>query len=266
MTSAYRPSRDGVGLIEIGVDRFGRVHVCEPDVGEERLVCLGLDVVGGLTDDQLIEQRPHLQVELAHLGRLAALHALPDMGCVESHLLSECIERRIRCPAGLVGAVLVTPPLVEALVVRQTSLSLTAVPLAEQRRGVARVGEQLGDRVLPGDEAGLAPGAGRRHLVGAGSHRLAAGQDGRTRRGALGLDRVVVEPDAPAGQFVNSRRRRRPAVAGEVTPADVVAQNEDDVGLVRGHLAPRWVGTGPRWTGATPAWAKRVPPGIAYIR
>ena len=27
-----------IGLIEVGVDRFGRVHVRKPDVGEERLI------------------------------------------------------------------------------------------------------------------------------------------------------------------------------------------------------------------------------------
>jgi hypothetical protein len=47
---------------------------------------------------------------------------------------------------------------------------------------------------------------------------------------------VVVEPDAFVGELVDPRRWGVPAVAGEVTPADVVAQDEYDVRLLTGHV------------------------------
>jgi hypothetical protein len=103
------------------------------------------------------------------------------------------------------------------------------MPLAPQRRRVARIREQVRDRVLPRRQAALA--LAWDHRVRAAADRLTPGQDRRPCRGALGLDRVVVEPDPLAGQLVDPPGCGAPAVAGEITPAHVVAQNENDVRL-----------------------------------
>ena len=163
MKSAYLPSRDGIGLIEIGVHLRRRVQIREPDVGEKRLVALGgtLDVIGGLPDDQFVQERTHLQVQLAHRRGLLAPLAFPDFGRLDPLCPDKFPERRVRRIAGLIDAVLVAPPLVEALVGRQPALDLAKMPLTPQRCRVARVREQLGDRVLPGRQAALAfPGNG----------------------------------------------------------------------------------------------------------
>src|SRR5215467_1730857 len=55
---------------------------------------------------------------------------------------------------------------------------------------------------------------------------------GRSRRGALGLDVVVVETDALAGHLVYTRCRYRSAVDAKGSPSDVVHQDEYDVGFL----------------------------------
>ena len=52
------------------------------------------------------------------------------------------------------------------------------------------------------------------------------------------LDGVVVEPDALAGELVDPRGRGVPAVAREVAPADVVAQDENEIRTLIGHVLP----------------------------
>ena len=220
----------GIGLIEIGVHLRRRVQVREPDIGEERLVALGgpLDVIGGLPDDQFVQEGTHLQVQLAHRRGLLALLAFPDFGRLDSLRPDQLPERRVRRIAGLIDAVLVAPPLVEALVGRQPALDLAEMPLTPQRCRVTRVREQLGDRVLPGRQAALAfPRVW--HLERSGSHRLAAGQDRGAGRRALRLDRVVGEADALAGELVDAGSRGAAPVAREVAPAGVIAQDENDV-------------------------------------
>src|ERR1039457_4228690 len=63
-------------------------------------------------------------------------------------------------------------------------------------------------------------------------NRISPGHDGRARRRALGLDVIVVEADALAGHLVDTRCGYRSAVYPETSPADVVHQNEHDVGLL----------------------------------
>src|SRR5271165_6963089 len=67
------------------------------------------------------------------------------------------------------------------------------------------------------------------------------GMDSRARRRALNLDVVVVEADAFAGQLVDARRRYGSTVHPEISPADVVHQDEDDVWQVSwsGRVAGR---------------------------
>src|SRR5271166_4533233 len=56
------------------------------------------------------------------------------------------------------------------------------------------------------------------------------GHDGRSRRRALRFDIVIVEANTLIGQLVCARGGYRAAVHPEISPADVVHQNEDDVG------------------------------------
>src|SRR5215208_5617417 len=108
------------------------------------------------------------------------------------------------------------------------------MPLPEQRRRVTRVRQKVRDRVLPRRHPAL-PLTGVRHLEGSRTHRLTARHDGRTRRRALSLDRVIVEADTLAGELVDARSRGDTAVAREVTPTDVVTQDEHDVRLLVRH-------------------------------
>lgn len=115
-----------------------RVQVRERDVREKRLVPSAgtLDVVGRLPDDQLVQQGTHFQIELADRCGLLALLALPKLGRLDTLALRERVKRRVRSPSCLINAVLVAPPLVEALVIRRPALGLTKMTLAPQRRRV----------------------------------------------------------------------------------------------------------------------------------
>jgi hypothetical protein len=104
------------------------------------------------------------------------------------------------------------------------------MPLAEQRGGIAGVGEQFGDGVFPRRQPSL-PLPGKRDHVGPRANRMPPRMDSRARRRALDLYVVVVEANALAGQLVDARRGYRSAVHPEIAPADVVHQNEHHVGL-----------------------------------
>jgi hypothetical protein len=58
------------------------------------------------------------------------------------------------------------------------------------------------------------------------------GHDCRARWRALRLDVAVVEADALVCQLVDTRRGYRTSVHTEISPADVVHQNEHDIGLI----------------------------------
>ena len=182
--------------------------------------------------EALIEQGANLQVQLANGFRLAALLALPDLGGLNAMLLGKGVEDRVGRPSTLVRAVAISPPLVEPLLGRQPAVIVAEMPLTKQGRRVARIGEQIGDRVLPRRQTALTL-TGKRHLVRAGPNRLAAGQERRPRRSALRLNGVVVESSSLRSELVDPRGRGPTSVAGEVTPAGVIAQDEDDVWLLR---------------------------------
>ena len=57
-------------------------------------------------------------------------------------------------------------------------------------------------------------------------------KDGRARRRALRLDVVIIEADTLIGQLVDAWRGYRATVYPEISPADVVHENEDDIGLM----------------------------------
>src|SRR5580700_11899908 len=58
------------------------------------------------------------------------------------------------------------------------------------------------------------------------------GKNARARRSALGLDVIVLEADALAGKLVDARRGYCSTVPPEGSPADVVQQDENNVGLL----------------------------------
>ncbi len=199
---------------------------------------VALDVLNGLGDEVLlVHDRPHLQVERHHrLGRLALL-PLQDHRRREA-ALGELWPGRI---SRLIPAVRNSPPLVETLIVGKPSRRVAEVPLAVERGGVAGVGEQLGGGVLPGSEPRL-PLSGKRNLVGPRANRMPPGEDRCARRRALNFHVVVGEANALVGQPIDPWRRDRSTVHAEASPADVVDQEEHDVGLAlvrcRGRFGP----------------------------
>ena len=102
------------------------------------------------------------------------------------------------------------------------------MPLTPHGCRVASVGEQFRDCVLPRHQTALAL-TGHHYLVSSTTHRLAASHDCGAGRGALRLDVVVGEADAFTGELVDAWGRDASPVAREVTPADVVAQDEHDI-------------------------------------
>src|SRR6185369_12680744 len=97
------------------------------------------------------------------------------------------------------------------------------VPLAEDRRRVAARGEELRERLLPGDDALRQPRRDR--LQRAGADRMAPGHERRARRHAVALDVEVEEAQPLRRERVEARRRRAAqeaaAVAAELAPAEV---------------------------------------------
>ena len=109
------------------------------------------------------------------------------------------------------------------------------MPLAEGGGGVAGVGEQLAQGVLPGREPVIAL-ARQGHAAVAGPDGQPAAQDGRAGRGALGLDVVVLEPHPLAGQGIDAWGGRYAAVAADVPPADVITEMKTTLG----RFEPAW--------------------------
>jgi hypothetical protein len=212
------------------------VHLGEADVGEERLVGLGVasDEGGCPGGDLLLHPRPSLQIEVGHRSDRRPLHTLPDLG----HGNTRLGEEGIGAVGGLIGSVLDAIPLIKALVGREPALFVADVPLAEGAGAIAGVGEQLAQGVLPGGEPVIAL-AGQGHAAVAGPDGQPSAQDGRAGRGALGLDVVVLEPHPLAGQGIDAWGGHHAAVAADVPPADVINQDEDHIGPIRTRLVVR---------------------------
>ena len=207
-----------------------RVHLRERDIGEERLTGRGIacDEVGRAHRNLFIQQRARREVEVLNRFDRRALHALPDF----RHGIARFGEQRVGAERGLVGGVLDAEPFIETLIRRQPAFGLADVPLPERGGRISGIGEQLAERVLPRGEPVVAL-PGQRHAAVAGANGQTAGQQRRARRRALCLDVVVLEPQSLRGQGIDPWRRGNTAVAADVPPAHVVADDEDDVGLVR---------------------------------
>ena len=121
--------------------------------------------------------------------------------------------------------------IVEPDVLGLARLVLSHVPLPDGLGHVARLGEELGQRHLAAEPPGHAV---HRRDEQAVAHGQAAGHDGRPRRRAGRLAVARREQQPLPGEPVDVRRRcadrDAPAVATEVPPADVVHQDDQDIG------------------------------------
>ena len=126
----------------------------------------------------------------------------------------------------------VAEELVEAVHRRQKFVAVAEMVLAELAGGVAHGFERRGDgRRLRRHADG---GAGLAHRGQPGADRQLAGDEIGAARRAARLGVIVGEQHAFGGELVEVRRlaRHDAAVIGaDIEPADVVAHDEDDVGL-----------------------------------
>ena len=67
---------------------------------------------------------------------------------------------------------------------------------------------------------------------------IAAAQQRRAGRGAHRLDVMGVELDAGRDQLVDVRRLERRAVVGNVLPAQIISDDEEDIGPRNGGVLP----------------------------
>ncbi len=127
-------------------------------------------------------------------------------------------------------------PLVEALVVGQPSVVTAEMPLAVIAGGVASVRECLANGHFPLRES--VGHTAKRHRMRAGADRPASRHETGTAGSALRLHVHVEEAQAALGKTVNARcrcaARQAAAVAADFPVAQIVGQDEDDVGFVSG--------------------------------
>ncbi len=204
------------------------------EIDEEGLSCFDLSAheVDGPIGQIAINQRPIVEVIDAHRGRGSASGAVHHVGGRDARLG----ESRQGGVDGLVGRVRHAVPLVEPLVRREAALGSSEMPLAEHPRGVPRVREHLGHRDFPLHEAVDALADRNRGVAAA--DRVAPRHQRRARRRALHLDVEVGQPQ-PLGRQLIEPGRGGPAddataVEAGLSPAEVVHEDEHDVGLLLG--------------------------------
>ena len=117
--------------------------------------------------------------------------------------------------------------LLESSVVWEGSRFAAVVPLPTHARGIAREAEALaeGDHVFREEL----------FLPLAAVAWVEPGEEGSTRRGALGVVVELRELHPLGGEAVDVRRVDLAAVAADVGPAHVVRHDEEDVGWLRGE-------------------------------
>ena len=124
--------------------------------------------------------------------------------------------------------------LIEAVRRRQALRFDAEVPLAEDGRGIAGVLEQLTHRDRAFGQRALA--AGHDDQRQAVADRVLPRHQRRARRCAAGLDQILRQAQTLTRQLVDARRRcaaqLAAAVGTEVAVADVVGEDEDDVGFL----------------------------------
>ena len=146
---------------------------------------------------------------------------------------------RVRGVLHRVEVIEVAEELVEAVDGRQELVEIAEVVLAELARGIAHGLERRGNgHRLCGQPDGRTGLADRGH---AGADRQLAGDEGCAARRAARLGVVIGEAHPLGRELVEIRRPpgHHPLVVGaDVEPADVVAHDDDDVGLVRRQCRP----------------------------
>ena len=226
---------------EVGVGQVRLVQLRRVQVQEERIVAVGVrvEIVGRVLDRLLVDEGDLRRVELLGLVPLLtrlALHGadhvaphLHDLGVVEREV---GVELRVRVRVGVQVVERRVVHLVEAVRRRHRVVLLAEVPLADLAGVVAGLLEDARDRPLTSRKtAALTGECHRRHPAAdrqPTSHRCCP-----TRRAArLAVEREELE--SLRGQAVEVRSRRpavlTTAVTAEVTPADVVGHEQDDVG------------------------------------
>ena len=218
------------------------MHGEEPEVDEKRASLAGADELAGLVGHAFVD--------------------VPSGFVLDLRIGDEFPGREVATTAAGAGSLgCVRPVDVEALVARLVGVSrfqvMAEVPLAKVRRRVTRNLECFGERMVVGLEAGDAIGdeyadftvlvlteafleLHRRQMADgrgdAGTGRVLAGQDARASRRAERAGGIRLrEPDAAGGQAIEvGRLMILAAEAGEVAPAEVVGQDQDDIRLICG--------------------------------
>ena len=126
----------------------------------------------------------------------------------------------------------VAPEFLEAVRGRQRVGVVAEMVLAELAGVVAEIEQELGDRRRAGPQIGRAAGQLRRDHAGA--QRMHAGEEGVAARRAALLGVVVHEHRAFVADAIDVRRladHQAAMVDARLHPADVVAHDEEDIGL-----------------------------------
>ena len=138
-------------------------------------------------------------------------------------------------PLHRVQVIQVAPELLEAVRRRQRVGVVAQVVLAELAGVVAEIAQELRERRRAGTQVGRAAGKLRRDHAGA--QRMHAGEEGVAPGGAALLGVIVHEDRALVPDAVDVRRlpdHQAAVVDARLHPADVIAHDEEDIGLALG--------------------------------
>ena len=127
----------------------------------------------------------------------------------------------------------VAPEFLEAVRGRQRVGVVAQVVLAELAGVVAEIEQELGKRRRPGPQVGWAAGNFRQDHANA--DRLHAGDEGRPPRRAALLGVIVREHRAFVADAIDVGRfadHQTTVVDARLHPADIVAHDEEDIGLL----------------------------------
>jgi hypothetical protein len=131
------------------------------------------------------------QVERHDRAGTLALLALPD----HRHLHAGIFEERVGGVSGFIPTILENPPLVEALIGRQTPRCVAQMPLAEHRRGITGVRKEFRDAVFPG-----------RHTVRAAAWRGNGMPVGKDEIGVLLAQKALARFKTHAAEALEAQR------------------------------------------------------------
>src|SRR5690606_2730150 len=206
--------------------------------GADEIIVAGLHPLAregpGVLDLLLSDSSPAwLLGRIVVVGRPAVQHASRAEPLPETRkLLGDWVVRILRI-LFVIEMIEVSEELIETVNRRQVLVPIAEVVLAELPGGVAERLEELGDRGI----LRLDPHRGTGHAdlaQPAAQHALTQGKRGATRRAAL-LAIGVGEAHALGSDTVDVGRaipHHTAAIAGQIPHADVIAEDDQDVGLV----------------------------------